>query len=179
MVLHSLLGREGHVIQSWRCVTVRVGHQLHQQHTVKKVVRLRHAHACSGQSVKRIDLGTLPGRFLFLPTKFAAFGHGPGRARIFDLAVFGVIHRLPKAALSGLFVNFGATGFVPAAHHVHHGFFAAHELANHSVDQPLIHQGLQSWRCFHVGRFNGAPPTNPHASCFCCSRTAFEIGKQA
>jgi len=108
---------------------------------------------------------------LFLPTKFAAFGHGPGRARIFDLAVFGVIHSLPKAAMGVLFVNLGATGFVPSAHHVHHGFFAAHELANNGVDQTLIHKGLQPWRCFHVGRFSGAPPTNPHASWFCCFRT--------
>jgi hypothetical protein len=57
-----------------------VGHQLHQQHAVVKVVGLGHAHAGSGQAVQGIDLGALPGGFLLLAAVLAAFGHGAGRA---------------------------------------------------------------------------------------------------
>ena len=75
-----LLGREGHVVQARGRVALRVGHQLHQQHAILKVIGLRHAHARSGQTVERIDLGALPGGFLFLATKAAALGHGAGGA---------------------------------------------------------------------------------------------------
>ena len=152
VVLQGLRKRESHIVQARGRIAMGVGHQLHEQHAVKKVERFGHAHARSGQAVQRIHFGALPGGFLFLPPELAALGHGPGRARVFDLAVFGVVHRLAKTAVRGFFVDLGAAGFVAAAHHEHHGLFATHELAHHGVDQPLFHEGLQSGRSLHPGR---------------------------
>ena len=126
-----------------------IGHQLHQQHAIVKVIRLRHTHAGCGQAVQRIDLGALPGGLLRLPAELAALGHGARLARVLDLAVFGVVHRLPEAAVGGFLVNLGAARLVAAAHHIDHGFLAAHELANHRVDQALFNKGLQSGGSFH------------------------------
>jgi len=42
------LGREGHVVEPGGCVTVGIGHQLHEQHAVVKVVGLGHAHTGGG-----------------------------------------------------------------------------------------------------------------------------------
>ncbi|MNV65361.1 hypothetical protein D3C71_1580530 [compost metagenome] len=144
-----VFGGKAHIIQARGGVAVRIRHQLHQQHAVVKVDGLRHAHARSGQPVQRIDLGALPGSLLFLPAKLAALGHGTRRARVLDLAVFGVVHRLAKAAVVGLFVDLGAERVVATAHHKNHGFLAAHELANHGVDQAFLDEGLQAGGCFH------------------------------
>jgi hypothetical protein len=43
-----------------------------------------------------------------------ALGHRAGLARVFDLAIFDVVHRLAKTALCGFFVNLGAAYLFPA-----------------------------------------------------------------
>ena len=161
MVCAGVFGRKAHIVQARGGVTVGIGHQLHQQHAVVKVIGLRHAHASGGQAVERIDLGALPGGFLFLAAKLAALGHGAGRARVFDLAVFGVINGLAEAAVVGLFVDLGAARFVATTHHVDHGFLATHELADHGVDQAFLNEGLQAGGCFHGGILR--PGRNPLA----------------
>ena len=149
-VMRQGLGwRKGHIVQARCCVAFSVGHQFHQQHAIVKVVRLRHAHARASQPVQGIYLGALPGRFLLLPAKLAALGHGPGRARVFDLAVFGVVHRLAKAALVRLFVNLGAHRVVAAAHHKHHRLLAAHQLAHNRVNQAFFNERLESGGSLH------------------------------
>ena len=77
-VLQRLRGGEGHIVQARGGITLRVGHQLHEQHAVKKVERPGHTHTGCGQAVERIHLGALPGGFLFLAAKLAALGHGTG-----------------------------------------------------------------------------------------------------
>ena len=162
-----VFGRKAHIVQARGGIAVGVGHQLHQQHAVVKVVRLRHTHASGGQAVERIDLGALPGGFLFLPAKLAALGHGTGRARVLDLAVFGVIDGLAKAAVVRFFVDLGAAGFVTAAHHVDHGLLAAHELPDHGVDQAFLDEGLQAGGSFHrcILPVCRNPPTKSGAKC--------------
>ena len=150
MVLARLLGREIHIVQTRCGVAVGIGDQLHQQHAVAKIVGLGHPHTSVGQTIQRIDFGALPGRFAGLAAEFRAFGHGPGLPGVFDLAVFGVVDRLAKTALVGFLVDLGAARVIAAAHDIHHGFLAAHQLANHGVDQSLFNEGLQSWRCFHA-----------------------------
>ena len=150
MVAARVFGREIDIVQARRGVAVGVGDELHQQHAVAKVVRLGHAHAGIGQFVQRIDLGALPGGFAGLSAKLGALGHRAGLAAVLDLAVFGVIDRLAKAALVGFLVDFGAAGFIAAANHINHRFLAAHELADDGIDQALFNEGLESWRCFHA-----------------------------
>ena len=133
-----LFRRERHIVETRGRVAVLVGHQFHQQHALEEVVGLGHAHPGVGQPVECIDLGALPGRLLRLAAKPGALGHGAGLARVFDLAVFGVVHRLAKTAVGGFLVDLGAAGFVAAAHHKDHGFLATHELAHHGVDQAFF-----------------------------------------
>jgi hypothetical protein len=144
-----IFGGELNVVQAGRGIAIRVGHQFHQQHAFKEVERLGHAHARVGQAVERIDLGALPRRFLRLAAKLGALGHGAGLAGVFDLAVLGVVHRLAKAAVRGLFVDLRAARFVADAHDEHLGFLATHQLANHGVDQAFFNQCLQSFGGFH------------------------------
>ena len=115
-----------HIVQTRGCIAMRIGHQFHQQHAVAKVVRLGYPHTGCGQPVQRVDFRALPGLFLRLPAKLGALGHGARLAGVFDLAVFGVVHRLAKAALGGLLVDLGAAGVIADLHHIHGGLFAAH-----------------------------------------------------
>ena len=150
VVFAGILRAESHVVQAWRSVAVGVSDQLHQQHAIAKVIGLGHPHPGSGQAVKRVNLGALPGSFLRLAAKLGALGHGTGLAGIFDLAVFGVVHRLAKTSFGGFLVDLGAARVVANAHHVHHGFLAAHELPHNRVDQAFFYQGLQSLGWFHA-----------------------------
>ena len=156
MVPARLFGCEINVVQARGGVAVRVGHQFHQQHAIAEVVRLGHAHTGVGQFVQGIDLGALPSGFAGLPAELRSLGHGAGLPAVLDLAVFGVIDRLAKAALVSLLVDLGAARFIAAANHIHHRFLAAHELADDGIDQALFNEGLQSWRCFHA--CHCAPP---------------------
>ncbi len=159
MVRARLFGRELHIVQARCSIALRVSHQLHQQHAFKEVVGLGHAHTGVGQTVQRIDLGALPGGLLRFAAKLGALGHGARLAAVFDLAVFGVVHGLAKAAVDGFFVDLGAAGValpvMSAAHHKHHRLFAAHELAHHGVDQAFFDQCLQSLGGFHGAIFAG------------------------
>ena len=76
MVRQSLFCTKDDIVEAWGGIAVGIGHQLHQQHPVAKVVGLGYTHASGGKAVEGIDLGALPRGFLLLPPKFAAFGHG-------------------------------------------------------------------------------------------------------
>ena len=76
--------------------------------------------------------------------------HRARLAGVFGLAVLGVIHRLPEAALRGFFVDLGATDVVAATHYINGGFLATHQLAHDFVDQAFFNQGLDSFWCFHI-----------------------------
>jgi len=68
VVLARLVRLQHHVVQARRRIAVLVGHQLHQQHAFKEVIRLGHANARAGQAEQRRDFGVLPGIFgFFLP----------------------------------------------------------------------------------------------------------------
>ena len=136
----------------YHCVADVIGDQFHQQHALEEVVGLGHAHAGRGQTVEGIDLGALPRRLLRFPAETRALGHGARLARVLDLAVLGVVHRLAEAAVRGLLVDLGAACLVTTAHHEDHRFLAAHELALDRVDQSLVDERLQSLGCFH-GRY--------------------------
>ena len=138
MVRARLFGCQRHVVKAGRGVAMFIGHQFHQQHAIVKVVRLGHAHAGFGQAIQSVDLGALPRGLLRLSAELGALGHSARLARILDLAVLGVVDRLAKATLRGLFVNFGAARFVAAAHDEHHRLLATHELAHDGVDQAFF-----------------------------------------
>ena len=145
--------RELHIIQTRRRVAVRVGDQFHQQHAGMEVVRLRHAHAGSGQPIQGVDFGVLPGFFLRFAAIARAFRHGARLAAVLHLAVFRVIDALAKAALVGFLVNLGAAHLVAAANDEDHRLLAAHELADHVIDQAVFEQRFESFRDFHGASF--------------------------
>ena len=140
VVRARLLGRERHVVQPRGRIAVLIGHQLHQQDAVMEVDRLGHPHAGRREPVERIDLGALPGRLLRLAAEAGALGHRAGLPGVLDLAVLGVVDRLPKAALRGFLVDLGAERFAAAAHDEDRRLLAAHQLAHHRVDQALFDQ---------------------------------------
>ena len=146
--LARLLGRELEVVEPRRGVAVVVRHQLHEQHAVEEIVRLRHAHACGGQSLQGAHLGVLPGLFEFLAAEFRAFLHGPRAAAVLDVAALRVLDRVPEGALFGFLVDLGAADFLAAAHDEDDRFLAAHELAEDFVDEAFLDQRKQSFRGF-------------------------------
>ncbi|MDT4846818.1 hypothetical protein FQZ97_808530 [compost metagenome] len=150
MVQQRVFGREGHVVQARGGVAVGVGHQVHQQHAFEEVVRRGHAHAGRGQAVERIDLGALPDGLGHLAAEARALGHGARLAGVLHAPVLGVVDGLAEAALVGFLVDLGAARVLAAAHDVHHGLLAAHELAHDAVDQPFVDEGLQSGGCLHA-----------------------------
>jgi hypothetical protein len=146
------------VVEPWRRFAVGVGQQFHQQHAGVEIVRCRHAHAGRSEAVERVDLGMLPGGFLFLAAVARTFFHRPRLPGVAGLAPFGVGDRLAEAALLGFLVDLGAAQVVAALDNIDHCLLAAHQLADHLVDQAVGDQGQESARGFH-----GDSP-------FCCSR---------
>ena len=106
-------------------------------------------HAGRGEAVEGIYLGALPGFFLHLASVARAFFHGARAAAVLGFAAFGVIDRLAKAALVRFLVDLGAAYLVAAAHDEDHGFFAAHELADHRVDETVFDQRFEARGDFH------------------------------
>src|SRR5690606_23586344 len=62
---------------------------------------------------------------------------------------FLIFHGLTEAAFGGFLVDLGATQLITAAHHVYRRLLAAHQRAQHLVDQPILDQQLESFWCFH------------------------------
>ena len=65
-------GGEVHVVESRRCGACCVDDQLHQQHAIVEVERLRYADARGGEAMERIDFGAPPGRLLRLAAEARA-----------------------------------------------------------------------------------------------------------
>jgi len=63
-----------------RGITVLIGHQLHQQHAFKEVVRLRNPHASTGQTEQRRHFGILPGICGFCLSELGALCQPSGLA---------------------------------------------------------------------------------------------------
>ena len=128
MCARGLLGQQD-IVEPRRGFAVLIGHQFHQQDAVEEVERLRHTDTGRRQSVQRIDLVTLPRCFGRLTAKTGALGHRPSLARVLGLAIFGVVDRLPEAAVDRFFVDFRAAHVVSATNDVDSRFLAAHQLA--------------------------------------------------
>ena len=118
-------------------------------------VGLRHAHAGGGQAIQGVDFGALPGFFLHLAPVARAFFHGARLPAVLGLAAFLIGRALAETALLGVLVDLGAADLVAAADDIDGRFLAAHQLAQHLVDQAFDHQRLESLR---VSSFLQAQP---------------------
>ena len=153
MVRPGFLGFEVYVVQARGRVTVGIGHQLHQQHAVLKIVGPGNPHASAGQAEQRRHFGVLPGVFGFLAAVLAALGHGPGLTAVANLAALLVLGSLAETALVGFFINLGAAHLAATAHHIHGGFLATHQRPQYFVDQAVFDQGFDSFGCLHQAAF--------------------------
>ena len=86
--------------------------------------------------------GFCAGSFGCFAAELGAFGHCPSLARVLHLAILGVVNRLPKATLGGVFIDFRAARLTGAAYDVDCRLFTAHELTHDRVDQTLVNEGL-------------------------------------
>ena len=149
VVFARLVRVQHYVVQTRRRIAVLIGHQFHQQHAFKKVVRLGHANARTGQAEQRRHFSVLPGIFGFFLAELGALGHGSRLAAVTDLTAFLVFGRLTKTSFIRLLVNLGATQFIAAAHHINSCFFTTHQRAQHFVDQTVFDQGFNAFRSLH------------------------------
>ena len=145
----GLFRRELQVVEPGSRRAIFVAHQLHQQHALVKPVGVRHAHSGGGEFVQGVDLGTLPGRFLFLAAIARAFFHRARLAAVLYLAAFGVMDRLVEAALVGFLVDLCATYLVAALDDIDRGFLSAHQLAQDAVYHAVLDERLDSLGDFH------------------------------
>ncbi|MNI43510.1 hypothetical protein D3C73_978410 [compost metagenome] len=109
VILACLVRLQHHVVQTRRGIAVLVGHQFHQQHAFKEVIRLGHSHTGVGQAEQCCHFGVLPGVFGFLATKLGTLGHGPGLTAVAHLAAFLILGRLTETAFVRLLVDLRAT----------------------------------------------------------------------
>ena len=137
-MLAGRFGREFTIVQARRRVAVHVSDELHQEHAVMKIKGLGNGHTGPCQAVQRVDLSALPSGLGGGTAKARAFGHGARLPSVLHFAVFGVVHRLAKAAMRGVLVDLGAAHLVTTSHDVHHRLFATHQLALHAVDQAFV-----------------------------------------
>ena len=144
------------IVQARRRMAVGIEHQIHQQHAGEAEVRLRHPHASGGQPIQGIDLGTLPDLFLHPAPIAAAFLHGTRLAAVLHLAAFLIGGVLAETALIGFLVDFGAANRFAAANDIDGGLLAAHQLANHLIDEAFFDECGESVRGFHGGLEWGA-----------------------
>ena len=149
VVFARLLRLQHHVVEARRGVTVFVGDHFHQQHAVEEVVGLGYPHPGIGQAEQRRHLGVLPGLLLLAPAIARALGHGPGLAAVAHLAALLVFRGLAETAFVGLLVDLGAAQLLATAHHVDRRFLAAHQRAQHFVDQAVLDQRLYAFGCLH------------------------------
>ena len=131
-------------------------------------MRLRHPHPGSGQAIQGIDFGTLPNFFLHLAPIAAAFLHGARLPAVLDLAAFLVRGVLAEATLIGILVHLGAANRFAAANDIDGGLLAAHQLANHLIDEAFFDECGESVRGFHGGLGFGL------AGCFVTRREAVD-----
>ena len=157
VVFPGLLGGHVHLRQPRRHLALIVGDQFHQQHAIKATVGPGHSHPRPRHPVQGIHLGVLPGFLHLLAAVAGALLHGPGAAAVLVLAALLVGHGLLEAALGRLLVHLGTARFIAAAHHVHGGFLAAHQLVQHLVDETVFVQRHQPRRNLHDGLTVCAP----------------------
>jgi hypothetical protein len=121
-------------------MAVGIDNQIHQQHALEAEMRLRHPHPGSSQPIQGIDLGTLPDLFLHLAPKAAALLHGARLPAVLDLAAFLIGGVVAEAALIGFLVDFGAANVFAAANDIDGGLLAAHQLAEHLIDEAFFNE---------------------------------------
>ena len=138
MIVASRFRRELKVVEPRCGVAIRVRDHFHDQHTIEKIVWMRHAHADFRQSAQRGCLGVLPQTFLLFAAVARAFFHRAGTTAIFDFAAFGVLRRLTETAFGCEFVDFRAANFFATADQINRCFFAALELADDFVDETFF-----------------------------------------
>src|SRR4029077_11738780 len=81
----------------------------------------------------------------------AALLHGARAAAVLHPAPFRVVDALAEGALFVFLVALGAAHLAAAAHHVDHGFLAAHQLAADRIDEAGLDERFDSLRDFQKG----------------------------
>src|SRR5688500_6742662 len=114
-----------------------------------EIVRPGHADTGSSQTVQGVHLGILPSLFLGFAPIAGAFFHGARTTAVIFFTAFSIVHALAKTALMGFFVNFRATYFFYAAHHIDRGFLATHQLTDDLIDEAILNQRFNSFWGFH------------------------------
>ena len=149
VVLAGESRRQFHVVEPGGGIALFVGHQLHQQDSPKVAVQLRDPHAGRGQALQRVNLRVLPGALLLPAAEAGMLPHGAGLAAVAHLAPFLVLGLLAEAAPPRFLVHLGAAHLPCGEYHVNLGFLAAHELADHLVDQAILDQHFETLGNLH------------------------------
>ena len=145
------LAIETHVAKPRSRFTVRVRHQLHDQHAVHEVVRNRHAHSGGTQAVDHVDLRRAPGRLILSATMGRALGHGALVTCIAYVATLRVLGALLEASVLRFFIDLRHPQLATAAHQVHLGFLSTHQGAKDLVDEAFVNEGQERIGGAHGG----------------------------
>ena len=133
-----LFGREVQITQARRGLALGIGDELHDQHAVDEVVRLRHADADALQSIDHIDFSRLPRLFVLRLAVLRALRHRALVAAGADLAAFGVLGAVLEIAVLRLFVDLGDAPLAARGDDEDIRFFSALQRPRDLIDHAVL-----------------------------------------
>ena len=138
MVFECLLFVHGHIAKARCYITIAVCDQFHKQDPVKTAVRLRNSNAGIREKVEGVDFCILPSILLLFAAIARAFVHSASAPAIAYFATLLIEHCLFEAALSRLFIHFGAPNLCAAANSIDGSFFTTHQLTYDLVNYAIV-----------------------------------------